>query len=142
MKVTKGWLEKICRTIYNELGPYHTESVYQNAMEYELTKNKIKYRREMQVPIIYDNQVIGQGKIDFYIHPKYVIEFKALSSNLITKEDKENQSHYIQKYKSQLIKYLISLNLKKGFLINFNIGAKKELEVVEVINPLLGDDDE
>ena len=34
--MTKGWVHKICRKIYNELGPYHTEIVYQNAMEYEL----------------------------------------------------------------------------------------------------------
>ena len=138
--MTKGWVHKICRKIYNELGPYHTETVYQNAMEHELKKEGFNYQREKQVPINYDGIVIGQGRIDFYVEPQYVLEFKAVATNLYTKDGEVNKHGYIQKYQHQVMKYLQSLEIKKGYLINFNTGTKAELEVIEVINPLLGDE--
>jgi|TARA_R100000322_G_C5282267_1_gene150087 GxxExxY protein len=138
--MTKGWVHKICRKIYNELGPYHTEMVYQNAMEYELKRKGFNYQREKQVPINYDGIVIGQGKIDFYVEPNYVLEFKAIASNLYTKEGEINQNIYIRKHHHQVQKYLQSLNIERGYLINFNTGAKAELEILEIVNPLLGDE--
>ena len=51
-----------------------------------------------------------------------------------------NKQYTAKKHHYQLIKYLQSLNSEKGFLINFNIGPKSKLEVLEIINPYLGDD--
>lgn len=141
MKVlTKALLEQICKRIYNELGPYHTELTYQNAMEHELCKMNISYHREKQMPIMYDNQIVGHGYLDFLVKPHYAIEFKALTTSLINKDGEFNKSSSAQRHHNQLYKYLQGLNLKTGFLINFNVGSKEDIEVLELTNPFLGDE--
>ena len=143
MIITRALLLKMCNRIYNELGPYHTEITYKNAMEHELSKSGIEYNRERQISVIYDGSVVGHGYIDFLIRGKtanYPVEFKAISTNLFNTDGEMNKKYTAKKHHYQLIKYLQSLNSEKGFLINFNVGTKSKLEVLEIINPYLGDD--
>lgn len=138
--LTKGLLEKICNRIFLELGPFHSEAVYGNAIEYELIENKIHYRREVQVPIKYKGVIVGQSRVDFLIKPNNVIELKASPTNRFNKDGTRSNYKGPIKDRNQVIKYLQSMEMEKGYLVNFNIGTKAEVEIDEIFNPLLSDE--
>jgi GxxExxY protein len=114
-------LSEICNKIYDELGPYYQEATYQSAMEYELNKQEIRYRREMRVPIYYDKIIIAHGVVDFWIAPNILVEFKAKKDASIIDEN-------------QVKRYLKSLNIPFGFLINFN-NRQTKLKIDKINNP-------
>lgn len=91
---------------HKELGRYRNEKQYGDYFEKLLVEEKIDYLREYRFE---DNQ-FGQGKTrcvcDFIVNKKIILEFKA--KNFITKED-----YY------QTRRYLATLNLKLGILVNF-----------------------
>ena len=91
---------------HRELGIYRSEKQYADYFEKLLKRDDYKYDREYRFN---DNQY-GQGKArcicDFIIDGKIILEFK--TKNYITKED-----YY------QLRRYLITLNLELGLLVNF-----------------------
>lgn len=120
-KINEEALRTICNRIYNELGPYYDEVTYQNAMEYELNKHEIWYRREMQVPIYYDKNVVAYGKVDFWIGQDMLVEFKAKKDASIVD-------------RNQVKRYLKTLDVPFGFLINFN-NRRTKLEIDKIENP-------
>jgi GxxExxY protein len=65
MKVNIKSIIKLCKRIYSELGPYHLEAIYANALEYELLKNDIAYVREFTLPVLYDGIQMGNNRYDF-----------------------------------------------------------------------------
>ena len=91
---------------HKELGHYRNEKQYADYFEKLLKESDIKYAREFR----FEDQQYGKEKIrcicDFIVDDKIILEFKA--KNFITKED-----YY------QLKRYLITLNLELGIIINF-----------------------
>ena len=75
--------------------------------------------REVEIPIIYDDQEIGTRRADFLVNGELLIELKAL----IKMEDI---------HLAQGLNYLVAYNFDKGLLINF--GAQS-LEVKRLLNP-------
>ena len=138
--LTKRLLEKICNSVFLELGPLHSELVYGNAIEHELKKSEIDYSREKQVAIMYDGSVVGQSRLDFYAEPDMVIELKASPTNRFNGDGTRNNQRGPLKDRNQVIRYLQCLKLKKGYLVNFNVGVKAEVEIDEIFNPLLSDE--
>lgn len=92
--------------IHKELGHFRNEKQYADYFENLLKKENIKYIREYK----FDDHQFGIGKIrcicDFIIEDKVILEFKA--KNFISKED-----YY------QTKRYLLTLNLELGIIINF-----------------------
>ena len=80
MKVNIKSIIKLCKKIYHELGPYHREEIYANALEYELIKNDITYAREFTLPVLYDGIKVGDIRCDFLIEKKYLIVKPNLSN--------------------------------------------------------------
>jgi GxxExxY protein len=119
-KFNEKILKEMCNRIYDDLGPYYIETTYQSAMEHELNKQGIRYRREMQIPIYYDNIIIAHGTVDFWIAPNYLVEFKAKKK--VSLADK-----------NQVKRYLKSLKIPFGYLINFNPEGKK-LDITPIVN--------
>ena len=100
--------------VYNVLGPGFLESVYQEALEIELSTRGISFESQQELNIRYkEYQLKQQYKPDFVIYEKIIVEIKAL--NHLTSHDQ-----------SQLLNYLKATGLAVGVLINF--GAEKELE--------------
>ena len=105
-------IKKLAQDVFKELGSGYEECVYEKAMEVALRLEKIHYENQRILPIFYKNFNIGQSKPDLIINDKagkeqIVIELKATSAKLGQKEE------------VQLKKYLETLKMKKGILINF-----------------------
>ena len=100
--------------VYNVLGPGFLESVYQEALEIELSIRGISFESQRELNIRYkEYRLKQQYKPDFVISEKIIVEIKAL--NQLTSQDQ-----------GQLLNYLKATGLTVGVLINF--GAEKELE--------------
>jgi GxxExxY protein len=95
-------------TVHRVLGgPGLLESVYQNALVYELKQRGLKVEKEVAVPVTYKGVVVGDPlRIDILVEGSVVIECKAT--------EKDNPIFAVQ-----LLTYLRLMNLKLGLLINF-----------------------
>ena len=100
--------------VYNVLGPGFLESVYQEALEIELSTRGIPFESQQQLYIRYkERQLKQQYKPDFVVYEKIIVEIKALD-----RLASHNQA--------QLLNYLKATRLPVGILINF--GAEQDLE--------------
>ncbi|HHT9106463.1 MAG TPA: GxxExxY protein [Candidatus Wujingus californicus] len=97
--------------VYKELGFGYLESVYEDALCYELNLININYQRQVELDIYYKNIVFEHRfKADLLVENKVLVENKAVKQ--ITVQDE-----------AQLINYLKTTRLRVGLLFNF--GAKK-----------------
>ena len=88
-------------------GPGLLESVYQDALAYELAQRGLKVAKEVLVPVVYKGVVVGDPlRIDLLVEDRVVVECKAT--------DKDNPIYAIQ-----TLTYLRLLNLHLGLLVNF-----------------------
>ena len=97
-------------TVYNTLGFGHKEVVYERALEEELIKGNISYKKEQTLPIFYNEKKIAEYRPDFVIDDKIIVEIKALE-------------FLPGKLVIQLIYYLKGTKYKLGYLVNF--GAER-----------------
>ena len=65
--------------VYKNLGPGLLESVYEEAMAYELQKRGLKVDRQKEVPILYDGHVLKSHlRVDLLVEDKVVVELKSV----------------------------------------------------------------
>jgi GxxExxY protein len=97
----------ICMEIHRILGSGLLESVYKDALEYELSQHKIPYEREKMFEIAYKN-IILEHKFyaDFVVYDNIIIEIKAVGAI--------NDAH-----KAQTINYVRLSKGRLGIIINF-----------------------
>ena len=88
------------------LGPGLLESIYENAICYELTLRKIFYERQVAVDVIYKGNVIHGQRLDLLVENEVIVEIKSLS---ILPEVAT----------AQVLSYLKSTGLRRALLINF-----------------------
>lgn len=93
-------------TVYKSLGGLHQEIVYQKALASELTKRKISFSREVSLPVIYNNEIVGKYRPDFVVENKIIVEVKATELNS-------------KQFEQQLFHYLAGSNYRLAFLVNF-----------------------
>jgi len=94
--------------VHKKLGPGFLESVYQVALAYELSKEKIHFEREKVLPVKYEDIILEIGfRCDFYIENSIIVECKAVKEILPI-------------HQAQLLNYLKISEIKVGLLINFN----------------------
>ena len=95
--------------MYKKLGPGLLESVYEEAMVYELQKRGLRVERQKDVPINYDGHILKtQLRLDLLVEEKVVVELKSV---------KEMQDVFWKQTRT----YLRLLGLKVGILVNFNV---------------------
>lgn len=95
--------------IYQKLGPGLLESVYVNALQYELTKEGLVVRREVPVPVFYEEIKMEVGfRLDLLVEEKVIIEVKSVE-------------HLAEVHHKQTLTYLKLTNLKLAILVNFNV---------------------
>jgi len=92
--------------VHNTLGNGFQEVIYQRALQIEMLKQKLKFAREMEMPLYYDGQEIGTRRVDFFVEEKIMVELKAVI--------KLDDLHL-----AQCRNYLEAYNLPVGLLINF-----------------------
>lgn len=93
-------------TVHNKLGNGFQEVVYQRALAVEMDKAGLKFSREEEIPIYYDDQEVGARRVDFIVEQNVMLELKAL-----TELDKIHLA--------QSLNYLEAFRLDTGLLINF-----------------------
>ena len=94
--------------VYKALGPGLLESVYEEAMVYELQKRGLKVERQLEVPIHYDGHVLHtQLRLDLLVEEQVIVELKSV----------EEMKKVFSK---QLLTYLRLLNKRVCLLVNFN----------------------
>jgi GxxExxY protein len=88
-------------------GPGLLESVYEEAMVWELIDRGLNVKRQVSVPISYKgNQLATPLRIDLLIEDLIIVENKAMTT-------------YNSIYASQTLTYLRLMNLRLGLVINF-----------------------
>ena len=106
---TRSWVTKFrvqSLTFTRSLGPFHKESVYQNALSRELEGRGLKFEREKSIPVKYQGKTVGTYRPDFIIDGKILVELKAQKSIPRANE-------------KQLFYYLAGTGYKLGLLVNF-----------------------
>jgi GxxExxY protein len=108
--------------VYKALGPGLLESVYEEAMVYELLKAGLKVERQKEVPIHYDGKVLKTPlRLDLLVEDRVVVELKSV---------KEMQDVFFKQTRT----YLRLLNLKVGILVNFNTDDILDGSIHRVVN--------
>lgn len=95
--------------VYNTLGPGLLESVYEEAMAYELGNRGLSFKRQVPVPIYYKGILLScpPYKLDIIVEDKVIVELKAI-------KELSNVN------KKQLYTYLKLTNCRLGLLVNFD----------------------
>ena len=94
--------------VYNALGPGLLESVYEEALCFELSQRGLNVERQVEVPIIYKgNSLRTSLRLDVLVERQVIIELKSV-------EDMKAV------YGKQLLTYLRLMDLHLGLLVNFN----------------------
>ena len=94
--------------VYKELGPGLLESVYEEALVYELQKRGLSVERQLEVPIHYDGHLLNTSlRLDLLVEGKAIVELKSV---------KELQEVFFKQTRT----YLRLKGLKLGILVNFN----------------------
>ena len=95
------------RDVHFELGSGYLESVYEDALCYELDLLNISFQRQLELDIQYKNTVFkNRFKADLLVAEKVLVENKAIKK--LTNQDE-----------AQLINYLKTTGIKIGLLFNF-----------------------
>ncbi len=94
--------------VYKELGPGLLESVYEEALCYELKQRGLKVERQLEVPIRYKgNELKTALRLDVLVEGKVIVELKSV-------EDMKPV------FAKQLLTYLKLMDKRLGILVNFN----------------------
>ena len=110
--------------VYRALGPGLLESVYEEAMVYELEKKGLKVERQKEVPIHYDGHLLKtQLRLDLLVEDRVVVELKSV---------KEMQDVFFKQTRT----YLRLLDLNVGILVNFNTDDILNDSIHRVVNGL------
>lgn len=104
--------------VHRQLGPGFLESIYENALFYELQNRGLKVMRQVEAPVIYAGTVeVGKHRLDLFVEDEVVVELKTVS---------EFEDIHFAIARS----YLRATKKKHGLLLNF---AKTTLDVKRVI---------
>ena len=107
--------------VYNELGPGLLESVYEEALFFELKERGLDVVRQKEVPIVYKDIVLKTAlRLDLLVENQVVVELKSV----------EEMKPVFAK---QLLTYLRLLKKHVGILVNFNTNNLSE-SIKRIVN--------
>ena len=96
-------------TVHKSLGPGLLEKVYEICFCYELEKRGLKYLRQIDIPIVYDQLIFDEGlRLDVLVEDQIICELKAV--DLINPI-----------WEAQVLSHLKLTDNRLGYLINFNV---------------------
>ncbi|MEE8553476.1 MAG: GxxExxY protein [Desulfobacterales bacterium] len=96
-------------TVHKMLGPCLLEKVYEVCFCHELSKRGLKYKRQVDIPIVYDGIIFNEGlRLDVLVEELIICELKAV--------DEMNPV-----WEAQILSHLKLTDKRLGFLVNFNV---------------------
>ena len=94
--------------VYKDLGPGLLESVYEEALCFELEQRGLKVERQVQVPVTYKGKVLKtELRLDLLVEDKVIVELKSVGEMK-------------KVFSKQLLTYLRLMDKRVGLLVNFN----------------------
>ena len=109
--------------VHSIVGPGLLESASETCLIYELEKQRIRARRQVMVPIRYEELTIDNGyRIDLLVADRVVVELKAVEAILPVD-------------RGQLLGYLKLGGFKLGYLLNFHVAHMRD-GIVRMVNGL------
>ena len=113
----------IALELHKSIGPGLLESVYENALSFDLKEAGLKVNCQVPMPFVYKEVRMETGyRIDLIVNDKVLIEVKSIESLAPV--------HF-----AQTLTYLKVSGLKLGLLINFNVKTLKE-SIHRIVNNL------
>ena len=93
--------------VHRGLGSGFLEAVYQKALACELTRRKLPFKKEVEIPIFYCGESLELNyRADFICYSRIVVEIKAIEKLTLIEE-------------AQVINYLRATSLNLALLFNF-----------------------
>ena len=100
--------------VHKSLGPGLLEKVYEVCFCYVLKKDNYKVRRQLDIPIVFEEIIFDEGlRLDVMINDMVICELKALET-----------VHPV--WEAQLLSHLKLTGKRLGYLINFNVPLIKD----------------
>ena len=103
--------------VYNELGPGFPESLYEEAMNRELTRRGINLERQKEVMVYFKNEPLGKFILDSIANGRVILEYKAVSE-------------IARIHEQQALSYLKATGLELAIIINFGAERVQSSRVV------------
>jgi GxxExxY protein len=104
----------LCMKIHSSVGPGCLERVYEEILYFEICKRNIPVRRQVLMPIVYEQLTIPDAfKVDLLIDNRLILEIKSIESIAPV--------HF-----KIVMTYLNLMNLKNGMILNFKVNRMKE----------------
>lgn len=102
-----------CYKVHKQLGPGLLERVYEVCFCHELFKKGISFKRQIDIPIVYDEIIFNEGlRLDVLVDDLVICELKA--------KDELNPI-----WEAQILSHLKLTKKNLGFLFNFNVALIK-----------------
>ncbi|HTT81252.1 MAG TPA: GxxExxY protein [Stellaceae bacterium] len=109
--------------VHSVLGPGLLEGAYETCLIYELEKLRLRARRQVLIPIRYEELSIDNGyRIDLLVEGRVVVELKAIE-------------HIMPVHRGQLLSYLRLGGFQLGYLLNFNVALMRD-GITRMVNGL------
>ena len=109
--------------VFRKLGPGLLESVYETVLAYELTQRGMTVRRQVPLPVVYEEIRFDEGfRIDLVVNELVIVELKSVET-------------IVPVHKKQLLTSLRLSGRRLGLLINFGEAYFKD-SVSRVVNGL------
>ena len=95
--------------VHKTVGPGLLEGVYEECLCHELTLRKLRFERQLLVPVLYKGVSLDCGyRLDVVVEETVILELKSV-----------DRIHPI--FEAQLLTYMRLLQKPVGLLINFNV---------------------
>ena len=98
--------------VHRNLGPGLLESIYENALCFELNQINVKHEKQLKIPIVYKGLSLGEYRLDILVENEIIVEIKAVD-------------RYDRVFEAQMLTYLKVTGKKLGLLMNFNVPVLK-----------------
>ena len=110
-----AWIIDAAIEVHKVLGgPGMLESIYEDALVYELELRGIQVQRQLTVSVLYKQRPVRDAlRLDLLIDNRIIVEVKATESNL-------------RVHSAQLLTYLRLLRRRLGLVLNFGQPLLKE----------------
>ncbi len=109
-----GQIIGICIKVPGKLGPGLLESVYEEAICYELEKTGLDFKRQQGIPVVYDEIKLELGfRADIIVENKVIVELKSVEA-------------ISPVHPKTVLTYMRLSGIEVGLLINFNVALLRE----------------
>ncbi|PIP23707.1 MAG: GxxExxY protein [Candidatus Nealsonbacteria bacterium CG_4_10_14_0_2_um_filter_38_17] len=105
--------------VFNSLGYGHQEKYFQRAIALELDKQGIRYEKEKEIKLNYNNHCIGKYFLDFLIEDKIILELKVVPE-------------FKHTHLKRTLEYLDATKVKLAILVYF---TRNGVKYRRIINP-------